>query len=32
MGIKGFYGYCTRFIPECHKKVNIVEEIEKYKR
>lgn len=32
MGIKGFYGYCQREIPESFKTINILEEIEKYKR
>lgn len=32
MGIKGFYGHCNREIPQCHNTVNMIEEIEKYKR
>jgi hypothetical protein len=32
MGIKGFYGYCTREVKQSYKTVNILEEIAKYKR
>lgn len=31
MGIKGFYGYCTREIPNCHKVINILDEIKQLK-
>lgn len=32
MGIKGFYGYCLKKVKECHRTVNIMEEIAKYRR
>lgn len=32
MGIKGFYGFCTREVMDCYKTVDIMKEIETYKR
>lgn len=32
MGLKGFYGYCLKEVKDCHKTVNIIEEIAKYRR
>lgn len=31
MGIKGFYGYCSKKIPGANKNVNIIEEINRFK-
>lgn len=31
MGIKGFYGHCTREIKDCHRRISIPNEIAKYK-
>lgn len=32
MGLKGFYGYCLKEVKDCHRTVNIIEEIAKYRR
>jgi hypothetical protein len=32
MGVKGFHKLCNREVPNSHKTINILEELEKYKR
>jgi hypothetical protein len=32
MGVKGFHGFCKREVLNSHRTINILEELEKYKR